>query len=54
MKAKELVIIAALLLAAIAPLRAQEWEKTNDTTWVRRYPQTNGVLSEYAYAVNQT
>ena len=54
MKAKQLIIIAALLLAAIAPLSAQDFEKLNDSTWVRRYVYSYGTLSEYASPVDQS
>ena len=52
-KMKKAIIIAALLLAAIAPLRAQEWVRENDTTWVRRYERSTGSVTEYAYQVDQ-
>ena len=54
MKTKQIIIIAALLLAAIAPLRAQDFEKLNDSTWVRRYVYSYGTLSEYASPVDQS
>ena len=53
MKAKQL-IIAALLLAAIAPMKAQDWNRLNDTTWVSYTLTKNGVITDYAYQVDQS
>lgn len=49
---KKALIIAALLLAAIAPLSAQEWHQVNDTTWRRDFVRSDGVITDYAYAVD--
>lgn len=54
MKAKQ-IIIAALLMAAIAPIKAQDlsqWRKVNDTTWVRYGENSQGVYSEIGIPVN--
>lgn len=50
---KRLIIIAAMVLAAIAPLSAQDFNKLNDTTWVRHFVHSDGVVTEYAYKVDQ-
>ena len=52
MKAKQIIIIAAMVLAAIAPLRAQEWERNNDSVYVRRTQLSQGVMTEYAEPVD--
>ena len=45
--------MAALILAAIAPMDAQDFNKLNDTTWVRQFVYSDGVVTEYAYQVDQ-
>ena len=47
-------IIAAMLiaLAAVAPVRAQEFTKVNDTTYIRQFIHTNGVLTDFAEPVD--
>lgn len=42
------IIAAVLIMAAAVPMRAQEWVKLNDTTYVRHFMQTKGVVTEYA------
>lgn len=42
------IAVAVLILAAAVPMRAQEWQKVNDTTYMRQFTQVNGVLTEYA------
>lgn len=49
---KRLFIIATIILASIAPLRAQEWERINDTTWTRQYKTNRGMQLEYAYPID--
>lgn len=53
MKTKQIIIITALLLAAIAPIKAQDWHRINDTTWVSYTNTTQGVITDYAYQVDQ-
>lgn len=50
---KKTILFAALLLAAVAPLRAQDFNRLNDTTWVRHFVHTNGVVTDYAYKLDQ-
>ena len=45
---KKTILFAALLLAAVAPLRAQEWKRVNDTTWTRFGENQMGVYTETA------
>lgn len=49
-----MIIIAAVMLAAIAPMRAQDFIRLNDTTWVRSFEQKGGTTTEYAYPVDLT
>ena len=49
---KSLFIIATIVLVSIAPLRAQEWERINDTTWARQYKTNKGIQLEYAYPID--
>ena len=49
---KRLFIIATIILASIASLRAQGWERINDTTWVRQYKTNKSVQLEYAYPID--
>ena len=46
------IAVAVLIMAAAVPMRAQEWEKANDTTYVRRFEQSTGTLTEYANPVD--
>lgn len=46
------IAVAVLIMAAAVPMRAQEWEKANDTTYIRQFVQTNGMLTEYAKPVD--
>ena len=46
------IAVAVLIMAAAVPMRAQEWEKVNDTTYVRRTMSKIGVTSEYAEPVD--
>ena len=46
------IAVAVLIMAAAVPMRAQEWEKVNDTTYVRRFEQSTGTLTEYANPVD--
>ena len=46
------IAVAVLIIAAAVPGRAQEWEKANDTTYVRRFEQSTGTLTEYANPVD--
>lgn len=46
------IAVAVLIMAAAVPMRAQEWEKLNDTTYVRRFEQSTGTLTEYANPVD--
>ena len=43
---------AVLIMAAAMPMRAQEWTKLNDTTYVRHFMQTKGVVTEYAHTLD--
>lgn len=49
---KRLIIMAALILAAIAPMSAQDFTRLNDTTWVRNTMLTNGIMTEYASSID--
>lgn len=42
------IAVAVLIMAAAMPMRAQEWTKVNDTTYVRHFMQTKGVVTDYA------
>jgi hypothetical protein len=46
------IAVAVLIMAAAVPMRAQEWTKVNDTTYIRQFVQTNGMLTEYAKPVD--
>lgn len=46
------IAVAVLIMAAAVPMRAQEWEKVNDTTYVRHFMQTKGVVTEYAHTLD--
>lgn len=46
------IAVAVLIMAAAVPIRAQEWTKVNDTTYIRQFVQTNGMLTEYAKPVD--
>ena len=46
------IAVAVLIMAAAEPMMAQEWEKVNDTTYVRRFEQSTGTLTEYANPVD--
>lgn len=46
------IAVAVLIMAAAVPIRAQEWTKMNDTTYVRRFEQSTGTLTEYANPVD--
>ena len=46
------IAVAVLIMAAAVPMRAQEWTKVNDTTYVRRFEQSTGTLTEYANPVD--
>lgn len=46
------IAVAVLIMAVAVPGRAQEWEKANDTTYVRRFEQSTGTLTEYANPVD--
>jgi hypothetical protein len=48
------IAVAVLIMAAAVPMRAQEWTKVNDTTYVRRFEQSTGTLTEYANPVDMT
>lgn len=51
MKVKQLAIVAALMLAAIAPVKAQnesEWKRLSDTTWARWGENSMGAYAETA------
>lgn len=48
------IAVAVLIMAAAMPMRAQEWTKLNDTTWVSYTLTKNGVITDYAYQVDQT
>lgn len=45
---KNIIIIAALMIAAASPLRAQEWVRVNDSTWIRN----RSTDVDYAYKVD--
>lgn len=47
------IAVAVLIMAAAVPMRAQDFNRLNDTTWVRHTLQKDGVITEYAYAVDQ-
>lgn len=46
------IAVALLILAAALPASGQEWNRVNDTTYVRYTIQSNGVLTEYAEPVD--
>ena len=46
------IAVAVLIMAAAMPMRAQEWTKLNDTTYVRHFMQTKGVVTEYAHTLD--
>ena len=52
MKVKQFIIIAALLLAVIAPMKGQELVKVNDTTWLTTYQTKDYTVNEYHYPVD--
>lgn len=49
---KKAIIIAAMMLAAVAPMRAQDFQKVNDSTWVRYGVNEMGVYDETAAPIN--
>lgn len=52
MKRMIIIAVAVLIMAAAVPMRAQEWTKVNDTTYVRHFMQTKGVVTEYAHTLD--
>lgn len=46
---KRLFIIAALTVAALSPMRAQDFTRVNDTTWIRTWEKKTGMVTQYAY-----
>ena len=46
------IIAAVLIMAAAVPMRAQEWTKVNDTTYIRQFIHTDGVLTDFAEPVD--
>ena len=48
------IIAAVLIMAAAVPMRAQEWNKVNDTTYARFTAEKYGVTTEYAEPVDMT
>ena len=46
------IAVSVLIMAAAVPMRAQEWTKVNDTTYVRHFMQTKGVVTEYAHTLD--
>ena len=48
------IAVALLIMATAVPVMAQEWEKVDDTTYVRRFIHTDGVLTDYAEPVDMT
>ena len=50
---KKTILFAALLLAAVAPLLGQDFIRQNDTLWTRQFVHKDGVVTDYAYKVDQ-
>lgn len=46
------IAVALLIMAAAVPMRAQEWTKLNDTTYIRQFIHTNGVVTDFAEPVD--
>lgn len=46
------IAVAVLIMAAAVPMRAQEWTKVNDTTYIRQFIHTDGVLTDFAEPVD--
>ena len=47
------IAVAVLIMAAAVPMRAQEeWTKVNDTTYIRQFIHTNGILTDFAEPVD--
>lgn len=47
------IAVAVLIMAAAVPMRAQEeWTKVNDTTYIRQFIHTNGVVTDFAEPVD--
>ena len=46
------IAVAVLIMAAAVPMRAQEFTKVNDTTYIRQFINTNGVVTDFAEPVD--
>ena len=46
------IAVAVLIMAAAVPMRAQEFTKVNDTTYIRQFIHTNGVVTDFAEPVD--
>lgn len=51
---KKTILFAALLLAAVAPLWGQDFIRQNDTLWTRQFVHKDGVVTDYAYKLDQS